>query len=60
MSNRLFKAIAILQIVAVVLAVEVRRDDQWPPKQMIEWFMPAGKLCKEKTGVTEGKFKQIF
>lgn len=37
------------------LAVEKRRDDVWPPPEILETFRPIAAVCKEKTGVTQGE-----
>lgn len=41
---------------ATSLAVEKRRDDKWPPPEIVEAFKPIGQVCRSKTGVTEGVF----
>ncbi|XP_031628241.1 pheromone-binding protein-related protein 6-like [Contarinia nasturtii] len=35
------------------LKIEPRRDDEWPPQEILETFKPIGEFCKSKTGVTD-------
>lgn len=41
-------------VFAVAQAVEKRRDDKWPPPEILETFKPIAEICKQRTGVTEG------
>lgn len=43
-------------IFTVVGAVEKRRDDTWPPPEVIAIVQPMRVVCQEKTGVTDGNF----
>lgn len=49
---KLFTLSALL-LVGTCLA-ELRRDDVWPPKMVIEFLTPIRNTCMEKTGVTAG------
>lgn len=42
-------------VFAAAQAVEKRRDDKWPPPEILETFKPIAAVCKQKTGVTEGE-----
>lgn len=42
-------------VCAVTQAVEKRRDDKWPPPEILETLKPIAVVCKQRTGVTEGE-----
>lgn len=44
----------IVAVFAATQAVEKRRDDKWPPPEILETLKPIAAVCKQKTGVTEG------
>lgn len=45
----------VVAILAAAQAVEKRRDDKWPPPEILETFKPIAAVCKQRTGVTEGE-----
>lgn len=58
--NDMMKLILFFFFIAVLAigcyAVEKRKDDKWPPKEILETFRPIAKVCQEHTGVTHGRF----
>lgn len=51
----MFKVLFAFASIAVVIAVEPRRDDQWPPPEIVALLKPLRERCEAKTGVTDGK-----
>ena len=47
-----------ISIVAIT-AQAPRRDDEYPPKQLLEILKPAHDACVKKTGVTEEAIKEF-
>lgn len=41
-------------LVGTCFAGELRRDEKWPPKMLLEFLEPIRKVCLAKTGVTVG------
>ena len=42
-------------LVGTCFAAELRRDEKWPPKMLLDFLAPIRKICLDKTGVTPGK-----
>ncbi|XP_031628634.1 pheromone-binding protein-related protein 6-like isoform X2 [Contarinia nasturtii] len=59
MTNKSKHFIMCFLFAATAMAVEVRRDEKWPPKMLLQWFLPAAKECKERTGVSEEAIKEF-
>lgn len=52
----MIKVVFAFALIAIVIAVEPRRDDQWPPPEIVALLKPLRDRCEAKTGVTDGKF----
>lgn len=37
-----------------VCSAQLRRDDVWPPKEVIEFLTPIREICMKNTGVSAG------
>nr|AXS77544.1 odorant binding protein OBP12 [Sitodiplosis mosellana] len=46
-------------IFTAVTAVEIRRDDQWPPPEVVAIVQPMRIVCQEKTGVTDEAIREF-
>ncbi|XP_055305302.1 pheromone-binding protein-related protein 6 [Sitodiplosis mosellana] len=57
MSNLVFFLLALFS--TACLAVEKRRDDKWPPPEVVETFKPIAQICRAKTGVTDEAIKEF-
>lgn len=59
--SRVMKLIIILSLAGLIAAQKVtpRRDDDWPPPELIEILRPARAACIKKTGVTEEAIKKF-
>lgn len=55
------KFIIFLTLISLIAAQKVapRRDDDWPPKELVEVLTPARKVCIKKTGVTEEAIRKF-
>ncbi|XP_055305303.1 pheromone-binding protein-related protein 6-like [Sitodiplosis mosellana] len=59
MSKRVARITLFFLFAAITAAVEVRRDEKWPPKMLLDWVRPAATECRERTGVTEEAIKEF-
>lgn len=50
----MFKFICVFALITVVIAVQPRRDEQWPPPEIVALLKPLRETCEAKTGVTDG------
>lgn len=50
----MFKLMLAFALITVVISVQPRRDDQWPPPEIVALLKPLRETCEAKTGVTDG------
>ncbi|XP_031617822.1 pheromone-binding protein-related protein 6-like [Contarinia nasturtii] len=46
-------------VLSVAFAVELRRDDKWPPPEVVAIVQPMRITCEAKTGVTDEAIRQF-